>query len=127
MSVSILEIDELFPCIMCGENLCYEKGYGPDFGLCCGCAYAIADAYWMAHAGEPLFPGATKVASRPRPVPAKLRWQVLREADYTCQSCGAKDRPMHVDHVVPRAKGGGNDRDNLQALCDKCNMAKGAT
>lgn len=32
----------------------------------------------------------------------------------------------HVDHVVPLALGGGNGPDNLQILCPRCNMRKGA-
>ncbi|MGL4943487.1 MAG: HNH endonuclease [Thermoguttaceae bacterium] len=31
---------------------------------------------------------------------------------------------MHVDHIVPRSKGGTNDDDNLQTLCQKCNLGK---
>lgn len=32
----------------------------------------------------------------------------------------------HVDHIVPLARGGSNDRQNLQLLCRPCNLAKGA-
>ena len=35
----------------------------------------------------------------------------------------AKD--MHVDHITPRAAGGGNDLGNLQLLCGHCNSTKG--
>lgn len=31
----------------------------------------------------------------------------------------------HVDHVVPLALGGTNDKDNLQLLCQFCNCSKG--
>lgn len=31
-----------------------------------------------------------------------------------------------VDHIVPMAKGGSNDRSNLQITCPKCNRQKGA-
>lgn len=33
---------------------------------------------------------------------------------------------FHVDHIVPRSKGGSNKRSNLQLACEKCNIAKGA-
>jgi 5-methylcytosine-specific restriction endonuclease McrA len=35
------------------------------------------------------------------------------------------DEP-HIDHIVPRARGGSNARSNLQLTCPPCNMAKGA-
>lgn len=31
----------------------------------------------------------------------------------------------HVDHVVPRAKGGTNEPENGQVLCRECNIKKG--
>ena len=30
---------------------------------------------------------------------------------------------IHVDHILPVARGGTNDLDNLQALCAKCNLS----
>ena len=34
-------------------------------------------------------------------------------------------RIFEVDHIIPRAKGGSDHRDNLQLLCPACNRAKG--
>ena len=33
---------------------------------------------------------------------------------------------VHVDHIFPRSMGGGDDFENLQALCKTCNLSKGA-
>lgn len=43
-----------------------------------------------------------------------------------CAVCRCKLTTFHVDHVVPIARGGTNDRLNLQLLCPSCNLRKGA-
>jgi ATP adenylyltransferase len=60
------------------------------------------------------------------PVPDSLYYEVMTLSDGRCQLCGAskKDRPLQVDHIVPRSRGGRTVRENLQVLCDKCNRAK---
>lgn len=35
-------------------------------------------------------------------------------------------KKLHVDHILPLALGGSNDRTNLQLLCQTCNCSKGA-
>ena len=51
---------------------------------------------------------------------------VLR--DQRCAQCGrtpSEDHvKLHVDHKIPQAWGGTNDRSNLQALCSECNEGK---
>lgn len=63
------------------------------------------------------------------PVPPKLRYQILKRDNFSCQACGAQasaETPLHVDHIVPRKHGGTNDPLNLQTLCATCNLGKGA-
>lgn len=58
----------------------------------------------------------------------RLRFLVLRRDGYRCQLCGksAQDGTLlHVDHKIPRAKGGLSTIDNLWALCQPCNAGKG--
>jgi len=45
-----------------------------------------------------------------------------------CRACGVSLTVVgyHVDHVVPIAKGGLNVAGNLQVLCPRCNLSKGA-
>lgn len=44
-----------------------------------------------------------------------------------CACCRASiKRGYHVDHIEPLARGGSNDRANIQLLCPTCNLRKGA-
>lgn len=56
------------------------------------------------------------------------QWRALcREHDYTCLCCGQRQpfAKLTVDHVIPLARGGSNDIDNIQPLCLRCNLVKG--
>ena len=44
-----------------------------------------------------------------------------------CLCCGASDRPLTRDHVIPLVLGGSDAIGNLQPLCGPCNSAKGQT
>lgn len=41
-----------------------------------------------------------------------------------CANCNCKLNKYHVDHVFPLARGGSNDKYNLQILCPTCNVTK---
>ena len=45
---------------------------------------------------------------------------------WRCACCKTKLVQYHVDHVIPVASGGSNDRSNLQLLCPPCNQSKNA-
>lgn len=71
---------------------------------------------------------ATSVA-RSRTISEKLRLQVLKRDNYKCVKCGRSPAThmgifLHVDHIKPFSKGGSNLLDNLQTLCQKCNLGK---
>lgn len=58
----------------------------------------------------------------------RTRFRVLRRDGFACTYCGASQASgatLHVDHVVPVAKGGGNEIENLVAACADCNLGKG--
>ena len=62
------------------------------------------------------------------PVPSTVRYDVLKR-DRKCVLCGAtpeidSDVRLHVDHIIPRSKGGSNEMSNLQVLCAECNLGK---
>jgi 5-methylcytosine-specific restriction endonuclease McrA len=59
----------------------------------------------------------------------ELRKKIKERDNYTCQECG-KFMPdevgLHIDHIIPVAKGGKSVPSNLRVLCSKCNGSKGA-
>ena len=59
----------------------------------------------------------------------KLRYRVLAVYGRRCMCCGRTDGPMHVDHIKPRSKYPelALDFDNLQVLCEACNLGKSNT
>jgi 5-methylcytosine-specific restriction endonuclease McrA len=44
--------------------------------------------------------------------------------DSCCGKCGSKSK-LHIDHIIPKSKGGKNSLDNVQILCQTCNLKKG--
>jgi len=57
----------------------------------------------------------------------KLRFEVFKRDDFTCQYCGVQPPKvvLEVDHIHPVAEGGTDDQENLITACDKCNRGKG--
>jgi hypothetical protein len=56
----------------------------------------------------------------------KQRELVFKMHGRVCAYCGTDEGEMHIDHIIPRSKGGDHSLDNLQVLCKPCNQAKGA-
>jgi len=64
-----------------------------------------------------------------RTVPLALRYQVLARDRGICCLCGTKPGGgvvLHVDHIRPFSLGGLSILSNLQTLCNRCNLGKGA-
>ncbi|WP_126629925.1 RNA-guided endonuclease IscB [Dictyobacter alpinus] len=55
----------------------------------------------------------------------EIREYVLEKWQRACAYCEAKDVPLQIEHIHPRAKGGTNRVSNLCLACEKCNTAKG--
>jgi 5-methylcytosine-specific restriction endonuclease McrA len=43
-----------------------------------------------------------------------------------CVCCGATDRNLEKDHIVPVYQGGSDGIDNIQPVCATCNCSKGS-
>ena len=51
---------------------------------------------------------------------------VLVRDRFACAYCGKTGKPLTIDHVIPRSKGGSTKWDNCVACCKRCNHIKGA-
>lgn len=56
-----------------------------------------------------------------------LRYDILKRDSFKCTICGASKNEgarLHVDHILPIAKGGKSVPGNLRTLCERCNIGK---
>ncbi len=94
--------------------------------LCPKC-FAISDEgdQFCSKCGSPLGKPTYELV----PLQPKVRFAVLNRDGFSCRYCGrsAPDVDLHVDHVIPVARGGTNDLDNLVTACADCNLGKGVT
>lgn len=76
----------------------------------------------------PLIQTQPKPQRKRRPYPLWLRIELLGQQRHRCAICtgplGLLD--SHMDHIVPLALGGEDDRANLQLVHAACNLRKGA-
>lgn len=64
-----------------------------------------------------------------RTIPLGIRLKILARDNFRCVLCGRSPATdigtkLHIDHIVPFSKGGKSTEDNLQTLCDACNLGK---
>ena len=56
---------------------------------------------------------------------SKAKRQLVLERDgHRCVLCGCRTF-LSIDHIIPKAMGGTDALDNLQVLCEDCNLFKG--
>jgi hypothetical protein len=92
---------------------------------------ALAEFIRWANEGKfaPEPDGNAKKAGRrtPRNINWRLRALVLMRDRARCRLCGAgpsEGATLHVDHVKPWSKGGETVLENMQILCNVCNIGK---
>lgn len=76
--------------------------------------------------------GQNQIIARARTIPLNLRVKVLSRDNFRCVFCGKSPATdigtkLNVDHIIPFSKGGTNSLENLQTLCEKCNIGKSDT
>lgn len=62
-----------------------------------------------------------------RTIPTRILMRVARRDNYMCQVCGTplRDSDIEFDHIIPIAKGGSSEEQNLRVTCFRCNRKKG--
>lgn len=72
-----------------------------------------------------------KAAGRtPREINLRLRFRVFQLDRFCCVACGRSPSSvpglaLHVDHILAWSRGGETVLENLQTLCEPCNLGKG--
>lgn len=99
-----------------------------------GCAKLVRDGSGYCDAHKRAKPGSFADKSRGSSQERgygwqwqKLRERIMRRDCGLCQPCQEAGRitaATHVDHKTPKARGGTDDEENLQAICVKCHKAK---
>ena len=64
-----------------------------------------------------------QLGTRREPISDEVKMVVWARDGGACVRCGSKQN-LHFDHVIPVAKGGGNIANNIQVLCQICNLRK---
>ncbi|HXY57793.1 MAG TPA: HNH endonuclease [Methylocystis sp.] len=72
---------------------------------------------------------ATSAPKTPRDPSLRLRFRVMKRDNFSCRACGASPATtpgllLHIDHVQPWSGGGETVEENLQTLCEACNLGK---
>lgn len=93
--------------------------------LCEDCTnmYSLNDNYSKLIVKKKL----TKFETERRLLTPGLRYDILARDNFACKICGrtANDNvKLHVDHIHPISKGGKTIPENLQTLCQDCNLGK---
>jgi len=70
-----------------------------------------------------------KIKRTTRGINLRLRFAILKRDNFSCRKCGrspAKDPNiiLHVDHIIPWSKDCETVIDNLETLCEQCNLGK---
>ncbi len=65
---------------------------------------------------------------RRKKLPENMRLTIYAKYDFQCAICSVDLKLVkpHIDHIIPISKGGADSLENLQPLCETCNLRKGS-
>lgn len=86
-----------------------------------GCPNVSMSAYCDEHTTKAPHGWGSSTREKP-PGWDKIRRTILRRDRYKCRMCG--EGAAIVDHHLPMAWGGNEDRGNLRTMCFRCHRAK---
>lgn len=119
------------PCRHCGSTIGYWFEKLPHIHVNC-----IECGRWCEYKKRKNVGLETRHLTDKHQVPPKTRYRILQRDNSTCRMCGASPATgalMHVDHIIrvseARALGWTKAQtdadDNLQTLCETCNIGRG--
>ena len=109
--LNICRVRRAIPLLYQGKAELLENGRGHIHSI--GGSFEIPSVIKMAYQ-----------IKRPRPVRKMTRMEIFNRDSQACQYCGKKERPLTLDHVVPRRLGGVHSWENVVAACGCCNRRK---
>lgn len=120
--------DPLFDLTAIGWGI--ELALSLAFAVLVAGRFGLLGALWRRYRSRPSVAAPSRpVAYSREPIPAGLRFAVLNRDGFRCAYCGrgkADGVLLHIDHLVPVARGGRSELDNLVTACASCNLGKSA-
>ena len=95
-----------------------------------GGTYHVEDAEYAAEVLSTTLKIAKRLVIAPgrrdsRAIPPAIKAEVWQRDGGVCVQCGASEY-LEFDHIIPHSRGGATSVGNLQLLCRRCNLEKGA-
>ena len=116
----------------------YKARFGGWVSACAAFIAIVTGSPVIKAAGKPVLqvqkssPAPQTRSNNPskRNVSEKLRYRVLARDHFKCVLCGRSPATeagvkLHIDHIVPFARGGKTEFENLRSVCNSCNWGKG--
>jgi len=109
------------------RRVCSPKNR-PKWSKSFTCFCSVCNSAFSAKSATAKYCSPVCRATRAAEVIPASRWIILQRDKFRCVYCGASpglsDTELHVDHIVPQAKGGLSQASNLISACAKCNLGK---